>query len=312
MLVRTGGQCKNKMTNTQNSNNSDLSSYLEEYERLPLAYHKPETVWNGDLPENYLRSMLSLKDLPHIINIVSGTADMVDVAASLYSCEPESVVSIEKDSNFFYEDCDFYARFLVEFKDGTKSDFYAKPAWQRPIIVDALGSVLGDILSSDNETETYRFAACEETGTFLSVGIPGKTFANMERGYIFSDKESFNYGVASELSTALGLDDRHDENIILGDDETIVPIDFSTIFCEEVGLQVDPCYDITLSDCEEEQFEAGKLFGRELIAKNIAINQGLIQELLNYAVHRGANFDYDPHNSIHSYTNSSKAEVLRE
>jgi hypothetical protein len=280
--------------------------------RNPLKSNKHPATWIGSIPEEKLQGLLGLVNLPDSREIVSGETDLVELASTVYGCKPDEVVSIVQDGNFNFSNRNNYGRFLVKFDDGTESDFYVKPSWNAPVIVDALGNALLNLLGDETLKDTYQSAACEETGTFASVGIEGKMFKDVKPEE-FSDKATLSYGMAVELSLALGLRDRHDLNTLLRSDDVVVQIDFDTIFGPENPPNYERYHDFgAVKPTNTDLIEEGKLKAREVIASNYERHKGLISELISYAQHLGADFSEKPETVLSSYATNVKSSSLEK
>ncbi len=270
----------------------------------------PDPVWTGETSEEVLREILGLVDLPDIsadvgfyYSVGMGTyKQRKEIAAKLYSCDIKSIKSIKKDRKFGYGTVN---HFFIDFKNGVKSDFYLKKNWEGSVVSETLGNTLAYILTKGHLPKTtYSFIGCEENKTCASTGISATTFKH--KGEDFSDQAAFNYGVAIELSRALGLTDRHDQNIMIADDDMVIPIDFGTLFRTSSTSEYSCSHE---EPANAEMVKAGRQMGLEMITKNYEQNKGVIHQLIAYAHHKNASFTHKPEESIDSYVSAHRRSM---
>ena len=231
---------------------------------------------------------LGMRDLPHYTAIRRSSNSLQDAACALYSCEKEDITELCLDPDFHYYGV--VNRVHITFNSGNPEIFYIKNCTLDSGINDVCGMAMANILWKPQ----YSFVISEEQDrdgnhTLLTKGFLGKRFADLSD----DDKQKIDfksYGAAHQLSSVLGLADRHGENVLYTDLYGAVNIDFGCTFYFPVG---------TLSNSfagmyhfnDEELVALGEKEARKLINYNFQENQELLEVILEEAVKQGADFN---------------------
>ena len=230
--------------------------------------------------------ILGIKKLPGYNKVLSDSEKLKDLACALYKCEKKDIAKVEIDNNFSWRETKCAD---VEFDDGTEKKFYFKKQWEGPLVNEALGMALVNLLYNkyynfvvDGDNHSNNIIAIDE--------IPGKVFKHSDvTENSFEIKSSRNYGAALELSCFLGLDDRHSNNVIFSDLGDVVHIDFARVFamnpgsgesCELGYLSPPATYNVAV--------ENGRKQARKTIQKNFQDKADLVEKIIMTAIEHGA------------------------
>ncbi|MFH1589920.1 MAG: hypothetical protein ABIB43_05105 [archaeon] len=245
-------------------------------------------------------SYLNVADFSIENEIIRELDMMKSVASKLYNIDLNDISNLKRDKSFkHYDRC---WRFNVSLTDGSKNTFYVKSTHKTGPVGEALGMTLSNILLED---ANYNFIISnngDDVGLTVTDNLKGVKVVDLQSvGYQHFD--AFSFGVALELSNALGLYDRHSGNLMVHE-KKMFHIDFGRIFSQDTVTRPKKMFEY-FETPNKKKSDMGRKYGRQMITERFLSNKVLIENILKEAEKEGFEFTRDPLKHLNDYIRKS-------